>query len=178
MRYLLWAVALTVLLPVPVAAQPPPRLPDPPPEMAPTEVQRLFDAYLIMQAQEALGLSEAQYAPFITRLRTLQDARRGNQRERFQILAQLQRLTDPKALRPADEATVKERLDALQQLESRSAAELRRFYHAIDELLNTNQQARFRIFEEEMERRKLELLLRARENSRPTGNPRRPPPPR
>ncbi|MGE3276244.1 MAG: hypothetical protein AB7O67_14115 [Vicinamibacterales bacterium] len=153
------------------AQQPGPQMPDPPPEMAPAEVQRLFDAYLIMQAQDALGLSEEQYGQFLTRLRALQETRRKNQQERFQLLNQLQRLTNPRNPGQPDEAAVRERLAALQELESRSAAELRRAYNAVDEVLNVVQQARFRLFEEQVERRKVELLMRARQANRPNRRP-------
>ena len=55
---------------------------------------------------------------------------------------------------------------ALEELESRTAAELRRAYTAIDEVLDPRQRARFRLLEEQLERRKLELLIRARQNRR------------
>jgi len=38
---------------------------------------------------------------------------------------------------------------------------------AIDQLLDIRQQAKFRIFEEQMERRKLELVMRARQRKQP-----------
>jgi hypothetical protein len=183
MRNVLLAAALVAAFAVPAVAQlpqrqpgqqqpaGPPQLPDPPAEMAPAEVQRLFDAYLVMQAQDALGLSEDQYAQFLTRLRTLQETRRKNQQARFQILNQLQRLTNPRNPGEPDEAMVKQQLGSLQELESRSAAELRRAYNAIDEVLNVVQQARFRLFEEQIERRKLELLMRARQPNRPNRRP-------
>ena len=70
------------------------------------------------------------------------------------------------ALQRADEGMLKERLTALQELESRTAAEMRRAYNAIDEVLDVRQQARFRVFEDQVERRKVELLMRARQNIR------------
>ena len=64
----------------------------------------------------------------------------------------------------------------LQEIESRTAAELRKAYTDLDEVLDVRQQARFRVFEEQVERRKIELLMRARQQNRPQ-QPRRPPPP-
>jgi hypothetical protein len=148
----------------PTAQQPAQPAPDVTAEMRPGEVQRLFDAYMIMQAQEALTLSEDQYSRFLPRLRALQETRRRLQQERQQRINELQRLTSPRQQRPADESLLKDQLNALQDLESRSAAELRKAYNAINEVLDLRQQARFRVFEEQMERRKLELLLRARQN--------------
>lgn len=135
-------------------------------DMRPAEIQRLFDAYLVMEAQQALGLSEAQYPTFLTRLRALQDARRRYQVARAQMLAELARMTAPRAPQPAADAVLRERLTALQELESRSAAESRKAYAELDGVLEPRQQARFRVFEDQIERRKLELMLRARQNAR------------
>ncbi|MGQ0736539.1 MAG: hypothetical protein ACT4QD_23160 [Acidobacteriota bacterium] len=137
-------------------------------EMNPAQIQQLFDAMLVMQAQEVLSLSEDRYAQFLTRLRSLQETRRRGQGERARIMAELQRLTNPRVARPnVSEAEIKERLDALDGVESRSAAEIRKAYHALDEVLDVRQRARFRIFEEQIERRKLELIGRARQPVRP-----------
>ena len=152
--------------------------------MSPGEIQKLFDAYLVMEAQQALELSDQQYPQFLARLRTLQETRRRNQQERNQLMNQLQRLTNPRAAARGDEAMIKERLAGLQELESRNAAEMRKAYNALDEVLDVRQQARFRVFEEQIERRKIELLMRARQQNRqnqqgPNPNPqiRRPNPP-
>jgi hypothetical protein len=156
--------ALLLALALPVRAQEP--APDGA-ELRPAEVQKLFDAYLVMQAQQTLGLDDTQYPPFLTRLRELQETRRRNLRARAQVLQDLARLAAPRAgATPGDDAVITERLSALQEIESRSAAELRKSYRALDELLTPVQQARFRLFEEQVERRKLELLLRARQNLR------------
>ncbi len=141
--------------------------------MRPGEIQRLFDAYLVMEAQQALGLSGTQYPPFLTQLRALQDTRRRHTAARAAILAELARMTAPRAPRPADDGVIRERLTALHELESRSAAETRKAYADLDALLDPRQQARFRVFEEQIERRKLELMLRARQNARQQRPPRR-----
>jgi len=152
-------------------------------DMTPGEIQRLFDAYLVMEAQQALALSDQQYPQFLTRLRTLQDTRRRSQQERIHLMGQLQRLTNPRVASRGDEAQIRERLTALQELESRTAAEMRKSYNALDEVLDLRQQARFRVFEEQIERRKIELLMRARQQNRqnqkgPNNPPVRRPPPR
>ncbi|MFM8533966.1 MAG: hypothetical protein ACKOEC_10365 [Acidimicrobiia bacterium] len=136
-------------------------------DMTPNEIQRLFDAYLVMEVQQALDLSDSQYPQFLARLKTLQDTRRRNLQERNQLMAQLQRLSNPRQQSRMDEAAIKERLSMLQELEARSAAEMRKAYTGIDEMLNVVQQARFRVFEEAIERRKIELLMRARQQNRP-----------
>ena len=55
---------------------------------------------------------------------------------------------------------------ALRDHDERAAVELRQAYDALDEVLDTRQQARFRMFEEQIEQRKLDLLVRAREQAR------------
>jgi hypothetical protein len=132
--------------------------------MCPGEVQRLFDAYVVMEAQKTLGLTEQQFAQFLPRLKTLQNTRRRHQQERQKIIADLQRLTAPRQASGADETTLKSHLDALQDAEQRAADEWRQAHQALDEVLDIRQRARFRVFEEQIERRKLELLLRARQN--------------
>ena len=164
MRTLVCLLLLFSLNAAAVAAQNSARPLESPADLSPGEIQRLFDAMLVADAQQALALTDKQFPEFITRLRALQETRRANLQQRVKLMADLQRLSSPRAATPPDEAVLKERLSALQELESRSAAELRRAYNQIDEVLDLRQQARFRVLEEQLERRKLELLMRARQN--------------
>src|SRR5690349_813552 len=83
------------------------------------ELGRLFDAYTVMQAQEALGLDEAKFGPFVTRLKALQEIRRRNLRERAMVMRELRRLLQT----PGNDVQLKERLDALVKLETATRAE-------------------------------------------------------
>lgn len=145
----------------------PPSLPDPPAISAP-QIQRWFEAFTVLQAQEALQLSEAQYGRFVTRLKALQETRRRLQQARSRILGDMRRLTNPQNT-TVDEAQLAELLKALREADERGAAELKKTYEAVDETLDVRQQARFRVFEERMEQQKLELLMRARQNARSGG---------
>jgi len=133
--------------------------------LSPGEVVAMFEAYAVVQAQEALQLNDQQYAPFVARLKTLQETRRRNQQAHNQLVQELRRLAGPRAAPPFDENAIRDRLKALRELDDRSALELRRAYEAVDEVLDVRQQARFRMFEEMMERRKLDLLMRARQRA-------------
>ena len=156
-----------------VAAQEPEgRPPQRGPQMTPAEIQKVFDGYLLIQAQESLGLTDQQFAQFVPRLRTLQDTRRRHQQERVRLLNELQRLTRP-AADAADETVLKDRLITLAELDARFSADMRKAYDALDEVLGIRQQARFRVFEEQIERKKLDLLLRARQNPNRPQNPNR-----
>ena len=148
----------------PPAPAPLPALPDPA-RISATQIQRWFEAFTVLQAQEALKLSEAQYGRFVTRLKGLQETRRRQQQARNRLLADIRRLTDPER-GSQDEAQLSELLKALRDSEDRAAVELKRAYEAVDDTLDIRQQARFRIFEERMEQQKLELLMRARQNAR------------
>ncbi|MBI2834617.1 MAG: hypothetical protein HYX76_09365 [Acidobacteria bacterium] len=133
-------------------------------DLLPTEIQRLFDAYAVVQAQEMLKLDDAQYGPFVTRLKALQETRRRNQRARAQLLQQLMQLANQDA--SGEETVLRERLKAYREHELGAATDVQKAYDAIDQILNIRQQARFRMFEEQMERRKFDLLLRARQANR------------
>lgn len=128
--------------------------------LSPAEILNMLDAYAIVQAQQTLQLADSQYGEFVTRLKRLQQTRRRNLQARNGILQELRRLAGPQAAQ-IDEAAIRDRLKALNDHDDRSAGELRRAYQALDEILDARQQARFRLFEEVLERRKIDLLKRA-----------------
>jgi chromosome segregation ATPase len=129
------------------------------PGVTPGEVQRMFDAYALMQAQEQLKIGDEQFAKFMPRFKALQEARRKTQNDRTEIIVQLRRLAGAAT---TDDGQIKEKLRALQEVDTQAAAGLRKSYESIDEVLNIKQQAQFRVFEEVMERRKLDMISRAR----------------
>jgi hypothetical protein len=131
----------------------------------PGELVNMLDTYAIVQAQDELELNDAVYGQFVTRLKRLQETRRRSQRERNLIIQELNKLAGRQAQGPPDEVTIRERLKALREHDERAAAEIRKAYDALDEILDARQQARFRVFEDIIERRKLDLLVRARERA-------------
>ena len=154
---LLLSVAVAVFLTSGAAA----REQDLPPAAAglpPGELLQLIDALEVSQAQDRLSLNEAQFARFLPRLRALQQARRRNEIERQRAIQDLNRML----MNEADEGAIKEKLRALQDLDSRAAAELKKAYDDVDQTLEPRQQARFRVFEQQIERRKMDLIAQAR----------------
>lgn len=127
--------------------------------VTPAEIQRMFDSYALMQAQEQLQISDDQFPQFLTRFKALQDIRRRTLQERARHIVELRRLGN---LPQPDEAAIREHLGALDEVEARAVADMKKAIDAIDQVLNLRQQAKFRVFEEMMERRKLELVSRAR----------------
>ena len=91
----------------------------------------MFDAYVLMQAQEQLALSDAQYAPFLTRLKALQAVRRRGEMQRMRLINELRRVTQPGG--KADEAQIRGQLQTLADIESRTAAETKQAMEAVDE---------------------------------------------
>lgn len=134
------------------------------PGLSPAEVVNMLDAYAIVQAQEALQLGDQQYGEFVARLKRLQQTRRRNLQQRAAILQELRRLSAP-AVAQVDEPAIRERLKALADHDDRAAGEIRKAYLALDEILDARQQARFRLLEEQLERRKIDLLQRARQGA-------------
>jgi cell fate (sporulation/competence/biofilm development) regulator YlbF (YheA/YmcA/DUF963 family) len=130
--------------------------------VTPAEIQRLFDAYVVMQAQKELELSDEQFPRFLARVKTLQEVRRRGQMQRGRLLQELRRLSQATG---QDEA-LRTQLKALNDLDARVQTEVHQALDGVDQVLDLRQQARFRLFEEQMERRKVDLLMRARQANR------------
>src|SRR5215813_13108632 len=75
--------------------------------ITPAEIQRMFDAYALLQAQEQLKIGDEQYSQFLTRFKALQDIRRKSLQERTRIVNELRRMLNDGQ---ADDAQIKERL--------------------------------------------------------------------
>ena len=145
-------------------------------QVRPAELAAMLDAYTVVQAQNALQLTDAQYGPFVTRLRKLQENRRRNNQIRNRLLQELRTMAAPNG--NADENEMREKLRALREHNQQSAAALQRDSEAVDEVLDVRQQVRFRLLEERLERQKLDLLMRSRRRATsptpPTGGGRGP----
>jgi hypothetical protein len=123
----------------------------------------MFDAYALIQAQDQLQLNDDQFPRFLVRFKSLQDVRRRSLQEHTRLVAELRRLL---MQGQPDEAQLKDRVQELQDVDSRAGADVKKAYDAVDQVLDVKQQARLRVFEEQMERRKIELITRARQANR------------
>ena len=159
------------LVAAPARAQEPPSPPATPPYTAggsqatPAEVQALFDAMVVVQAQKTLALTDTQYPQFVGRLKALQDTRRLHQRERNRLIQEMQRLSNPRNA-STDEGRLRALLKSLDDLQGRTIADVRKAYESLDQVLDVRQQVRFRVFEDQIERRKFDFLLNARRRAR------------
>lgn len=133
-------------------------LPAPGPNMTLQEMQSMFDAYALVQAQRVLQLNDEQYQRFFMRMNTLQDLRRRHNQQRMRMLNDLRRLWRDQA----GEADVLVRIRTVDDLDVKFEGASRTARQAIDEVLTVRQRAGFRFFEEDMERQKIDFLTRAR----------------
>jgi hypothetical protein len=133
------------------------------PAVTPNEIQRMFDAYALVQAQDQLRLNDDQYSRFLVRFKSLQEVRRRSLQDHTRLVGELRRLL---MQGQPDDAQLKDRMQALQDVDSRVVAEVKKAYDALDQVLDVKQQAHLRVFEEQMERRKIELITRARQANR------------
>jgi len=140
------------------------------PGVSPAELQRLFDSYALVQAQQFLNLSDDQYSKFLPRFMTLQNVRRQALQQHTRMLNELRRLIMPAE---GGEDQIRVALKQLQDIDDRGEGEAKKAQEAVDQTLDLRQQARFRIFEAQMERRKLEIVTIARQGNR-ANNPNRP----
>lgn len=133
-------------------------LPAPGPNMTLQEMQSMFDAYALVQAQRVLQLNDEQYQRFFMRMNALQDLRRRHNQQRMRMLNDLRRLWRDES----GEADVLTRIRAIDDLDLKFEGAIRTARQALDEALTVRQRAGFRFFEEDMERQKIDFLTRAR----------------
>jgi len=154
--------------------QPPPA-PGPGPNAAANpislaELNRLFEAYAVVQAQDYLKLTDDQYPDFVARLKALQDARRRHFVNHNRIIADLNRtlhLPDDQI----DDKSLKALYESLDREDESAQLEIKKAFENVIGLLDVRQRARFRVFEENLERRKLDLLSRVQRPNRKVLNP-------
>ncbi|MSO56186.1 MAG: hypothetical protein EXQ55_04590 [Acidobacteria bacterium] len=144
------------------------------PVTAPAEMQKLLDGYAIIQGQEFLSLTDSQFTQFLPKFRALQEARRRNEMDRLRLVQELNRITNPRGGGSFGDNDIRDRLRTLRELEVRAVGDLQKARDAIDQTLDLRQQARFRVFEEQIEQRKLQLLMQVRQANRANRPPARP----
>jgi hypothetical protein len=139
------------------------RLPAARPGMPVPQLQAMFDAYALVQAQRALQLSNDQYDRFVSRMTRLQDVRRKHMQQRMRLLGELRRKWRPET-EEAELVTLTKQID---DLDATFDTEQRTARRAVDEVLTPRQGAFLRFFEEDMERQKIDFITRSRQNPVP-----------
>ncbi|MEO8070758.1 MAG: hypothetical protein ABI652_05110, partial [Acidobacteriota bacterium] len=137
--------------------------------MTAAQVEQYVDALELYQAQNQLQLSDDQLVrAFGARLQRLQMLKRQQQRQRRASIVELNQMLTGGGPGGIDEAAVAAKVKALDDLVADFDRRIQEATAAIDQTLTPRQRARFRVFEEQMERRKLDLLTRVRQQPRPT----------
>jgi hypothetical protein len=177
------AALLIVFAPLDAAAQLPPEPqaqpmrpggppPMPPPgqgdQLTPQQVYQILDAFVITEAQRVLQIGDPQFAEFFRRMQVLQMVQRRHTNQRQGLLGELRRMVGPNAP-PSDEGVLMAKVRELDDLDTRFQNMERQAVMAIDMILQPHQRAHFRIFLEQVERQKVDLMMRARQ-----GGPGRP----
>ncbi len=127
------------------------------------ETFRLVDAYFISNLQESLGLSDDQFARILPLVKKVQSDRRDFAKRRMHALRQLRKTLQSGS---ATEASV---TDLLRDLKSASADERDGTLKNLDILdaeLTPLQQAKYRVFEAEVDLRLRHLLARSQEREK------------
>lgn len=133
---------------------------DAPTGLRPDEVQQIVDGWEIATAEKMLELTDQQYVPFLQQLRKLQNGRRQQFMQRQRMLNALRQAINQQ--QPSlDDAALDTRVKQFDDFERKQQQEIQSLQSAIDAVLTPRQRARFRVLQEQMERRKLEVLSRA-----------------
>jgi len=128
------------------------------------EAFRMVDAYVIANLQESLGLDDATYEKAIPLVNKLQKVRREFFHERSRMQRTMRHLLRSGT---ATEAQVVEMLDDFKALDVQGPERIRKQVEELDGLLTPLQQAKYRVFELEVERRMRDLMRRGRRERSP-----------
>jgi Spy/CpxP family protein refolding chaperone len=128
------------------------------------ETFRLMDAYLISNLQESVGLTDEQFARALPLVKKLQADRRDLARRRMVALRVLRKTL---VSGNATEASVAELLKEVKNASADERAGTVRNADALDAVLTPLQQAKFRVFEAEVDVRLRHLLARSQDEKPP-----------
>jgi len=133
------------------------------------EAFRMIDAYFVSNLQEGLGITDEQFVRLLPLVKRLQSDRRQHAQRRQRALHEIRRMLQSGE---ATESRIEELLREVKAVESEEPLALRRDREAIDACLSPLQQAKFRIFELEVERKIRDLMMQMRGQGRPPGRAR------
>jgi len=136
-------------------------MPPAPANMNQQQLEAWLDTYAVVQAQRQLVLTDEQYPNFVFRLRKLQDVRRRRRIERRKLMNELAGFVQSAAA-PGRDENILARLRALDEGTDSGAAEMRKAYQELDAVLTPWQRGRFRLFEEQLERQKVDLIAKTK----------------
>src|SRR5262249_27368251 len=125
-------------------------------QITPADVQAMFETMALMEAERFVALTSDQFPTFVQRLKRLQDARGAQTRKHNRALNELRVMANPVNGR-ADDAAIEAKLKELAAIESDGRVEIAKAYEAVDQMLSVRQRARFRILEDNIEKKKIDF---------------------
>jgi Spy/CpxP family protein refolding chaperone len=131
--------------------------------MTVAEVERLFDAWELMQAKTPLQLDDQALLAFMARFQEVQRVQRQHQAARQRLIGELNTLM--KAEATVDDAALGAKTKAFDDLETQHLQDLGKAMSAVDQILTVKQRARLRVFMNRMENQKLVFLAQARQQA-------------
>lgn len=139
--------------------QPPPGPND---QFSPVYIQQMFDTMAIVEAERFLPLTPEQYPQFIQKLRRLQEARMQGNRRRGRVMNELRQLVGPQAAPDVPDSAIDAKMKELAAADAEGYAGIHKALDDLDVGLSPRQRARFRMLEENVERRKIDFLTKVR----------------
>ena len=131
-------------------------------QISPADIQAMFDAMTVMDAERFVTLTPEQFPSFVQRLKKLQEARVLHMRRRNRAMNELRMLANPQTGK-GDDAAIDAKLKELATIEAEGQVAVRNALDALDQLLSPRQRARFRILEANIELKKLDFLSKVRQ---------------
>jgi hypothetical protein len=113
------------------------------------EIGKMVDAYIAMNVEEKLGLTDDQFVKVLPFIKRLQSDRRRFAERRIEILHELKERLESGA---STEVQVASLVKDLHVLEDEEPTTLRKDRDAVDQFLSVVQQAKFRVLQMEVER--------------------------
>lgn len=121
------------------------------------EAFKMVEAYFLSNLQESLGLTDEQYVRLLPAVKRLQAERRDHMERRGRAMHELRSALQTGK---ATESVVAEALKELKRLEVDGPPAIHKLQEAVDSQLTPVQQAKYRLTEQEVERKVRELLVR------------------
>lgn len=154
-----------------MAASPGPRsqqqLPAPRPgdQISIADIQSMFDAMAVLDAEKFVALTAEQYPVFVQKLKRLQDARKQLNQRRARAINELRMMVsaNPANGKTVDDPTIDAKLKELDGFETDGRTAIGKALEDLDQLLSPRQRARFRLLEESTEKKKLDFLMKVRQ---------------
>lgn len=133
------------------------------------DIEAMFQAMTVMEAERFLALTPEQFPIFVQRLKKVQEARTTQIRRHNRALGELRAMANSQTGQ-GDDAAIDNKLKELDTIEAEARVARAKAMDAMDQLLSIKQRARFRLLEDNIEKKKLDFLIKVRQQGGRGGN--------